>query len=157
MADQQATRQRNLMTEPQSLVNNLATVQLRINGISITRDSQKWLMETAGEFPIAYYLHKHGWLEHTFQSIAWDVQSAVLKTFKVTDQIRILKFVHGWLPTAHHLHKEGTAITTRCKLCGALTEDNLHLFSCHAPEMQLIHGKLQQSILKTCMIMVTVN
>jgi hypothetical protein len=39
MADQQATRQQHLMTKPDSMVQNLATVQLQLKDVCITRDS----------------------------------------------------------------------------------------------------------------------
>jgi hypothetical protein len=121
MADQLASQQRNLMTKPDSTVINLATAQLRIKDMCITRDSQKWLLHSAGKILIkSYCQEKFGWTETVFDNIAWDVQQAALKSFPVADQTRLLKFVHGWLPTASRLFKEGTATSKRCPICQAL-------------------------------------
>jgi hypothetical protein len=149
MADQLASRQRNLMTKPDSTVTNLATAQLRIKDVCITRDSQKWLLHSAGKIPIqSYYQEKFGWTETVFDNIAWDVQQAALKSFPVADQTRLLKFVHGWLPMASRLFKEGTATSKRCPICQAPREDNLHLLHCTNKEMERIQEKMQLALVK---------
>jgi hypothetical protein len=149
MADQQATRQQNLMTKPASMVQNLATAQLQINNICITRDSQKWLLYSAGKVPIQkFYSNKYGWTETTFNNIAWDVQKSALQSFPIADQTRILKFVHGWLPTASRSFNEGSSTSQRCKICHAPREDNFHLFHCTNNEMATIQEKIQQYIVK---------
>jgi hypothetical protein len=149
MADQQATRQRNLMTEPDKEVNNLATAQLQIADICITRDSQKWLLHSAGKIPIQnYYREKFGWNISTFNNIAWDAQKSALQSFALADQTRILKFVHGWLPTASRTFKEGSSVSQRCAICYAPREDNLHLFQCTNRVMDTIQEKLQFFLVK---------
>jgi hypothetical protein len=55
MADKEATRQRQTMERPDSNVQILGAAQLRIKDIAITRDSQRWLMNTAGKIPIQQY------------------------------------------------------------------------------------------------------
>jgi hypothetical protein len=149
MADQQATRQRNIMTKPASEVQNIAAAQLRIQEMCITWDSQKWLLQTAGRIPVQnFYSDKYGWSETTFHSIAWDIQHSVLKSFPDADQTRILKFVHGWLPTASRSHKEGSSNSPRCPICSAPREDNIHLFHCNHKEMEPIQEKLQYFLVK---------
>jgi hypothetical protein len=149
MADQQATRQRNLMSQPAFEVHNIAKVQLHIRDMCITRDSQKWLLHSAGGIPIQnFYNDKYGWSERIFNSIAWDIQYSVLKSFLIADQTRILKFVHGWLPTAARSHKEGTATSPRCPLCDAPREDNIHLFQCNNKDMEVVQEKLQYYLVK---------
>jgi hypothetical protein len=149
MADQQATRQRSLMVQPATEVQNIASVQLRIKEMCITRDSQKWLLQSAGRIPIQNFFNdKYGWSESTFNSIAWEVQYSALKSFPASDQTRILKFVHGWLPTAARAFKEGSASSPRCPICHAPREDNLHLFQCNNKEMELVQEKLQLYLVK---------
>jgi hypothetical protein len=143
-ADYQATRQRNEMSAASEEVLPLARVQLRIGEIAVTRDSQKWLLHAAGMIPIQDYYHsKWGWSTETFNSIAWDIQASVVQQFATSDQTRLIKFVHGWLPTQHRLHKEGSATTPGCKLCPAGYEDNLHIFCCDNPAMQQIQMNIQ--------------
>jgi hypothetical protein len=143
MADEQATHQCLIMEEPEADVLKLSRTQLRINNIAITRDSQRWLLHSAGKIPLqAYYNKRWGWTDRIFDSINWKTQHSALQTFDTHDQTRILKFVHGWLPTQHRLYKEGNARTPKCKLCHELYEDNLHLFSCKHPHM----GQIQEEI-----------
>jgi hypothetical protein len=149
MADQQATRQRSLMDKPDKTVQNLLTAQLRINNMCITRDSEKWLLHSAGKIPLQhFYREKFGWSDSTFNAIAWDVQHSALKSFSTADQTRILKFVHGWLPTASRQFKEGITRSPRCPLCLAPREDNMHLFCCNNKEMEAVQEKLQHYIMK---------
>jgi hypothetical protein len=149
LADLQATRQRNLMTKPDAEVSNMLTAQLRLQGMCITRDSQNWLLQTSGRIPIqAFYRDKYGWPDSTFHSIAWDIQHSALKSFPAADQSRIMKFVHGWLPTAARTFKEGTSTSPRCPLCHAPREDNAHLFQCNHKEMEPIQEKLQYYLVK---------
>jgi hypothetical protein len=98
------------MAKPELEVQNIATVQLHIRDMFITRDSQKWLLHFAGRIPIQQFFNdKYGWSESTFSSIAWEVQYSALKSFSAADQARILKFVHGWLPSAARSYKEGSS------------------------------------------------
>jgi hypothetical protein len=52
VADKEATRQQHRMTGPATNVNILGAAQLWIDDIAITRNSQKWLINTAGKIPI---------------------------------------------------------------------------------------------------------
>jgi hypothetical protein len=148
MADREATRQRQSMEKPEANVNILGPAQLRINNIAITRDSQRWLLNTAGKIPIQqYYKERLGWSESIFDQISWDTQLAALRRYKQEDQTRIIKFVHGWLPTQHRKFKEGTAPSPRCKLCASLMEDNIHLLKCTHGKMRLTQARIQQHLL----------
>jgi hypothetical protein len=143
LADEQATRQQNVMEAPVETVANIARVQLRLQDIAITRDSQRWLLRSAGRIPITqYYKEKYGWTTQTFNSIAWEIQAKALRTFSESDQTRLLKFVHGWLPTQKRLHMEGSAKTPRCLLCPTLVEDNNHMLCCQHPTMIDIQEKI---------------
>jgi hypothetical protein len=99
IADAQATQQHDLMDAPLTEVRGLQPT-LILGEIPITRDSQKWILQKAGEIPIShYYKEKHGWDHNTFQDIDWELQYKALSTFTESNQRKILKFVHGWLPT----------------------------------------------------------
>jgi hypothetical protein len=135
IADEQATHQQDLMDGPATMVTNIARAQLRIQNMAVTRDSQWLLLHAAGKIPIQqYYSEKYGWTPTTFKSISWTSQKKALEHFDIQDQHRILKFVHGWLPTQSHLFKEGSATSPRCKLCTELYESNFHLLCCQHPE-----------------------
>jgi hypothetical protein len=99
IADAQATLQHDLMDAPLTEVRGLQP-SLVIGKIPITRDSQKWILQKAGKVPIRqYYGNKYGWQHDTFSNIDWDLQHKALSTYSENNQRRILKFVHGWLPT----------------------------------------------------------
>jgi hypothetical protein len=149
LADHEATCQKNKMTGPADDVRNIAIAQLRIGGVAITRDSQQWILQAAGKIPIQqYYWERHGWNDDTFNNICWETQRAILRTYSQDDQTRIIKFVHGWLPTRHRQAKEGTAVSPGCSLCTAVLEDNLHLFVCRHKEMERHQAKLATHISK---------
>jgi hypothetical protein len=148
MADKEATMQRQRMHEPDSNVNIIGAAQLRIENVTITRDSQRWLLHQAGRIPILqYYKERFGWEESTFERISWKTQLAVLHKYNQDDQTRITKFVHGWLPTQHRKFKEGTAKSPRCLLCASLMEDNIHLLHCTHKDLRNLQYKIQQHLL----------
>jgi hypothetical protein len=150
IADEQATNHRNTMHNPTSTVKNLARVQLRIQDVAITRDSQQWILKAAGRIPIRqFYRDKYGWSPQTFESIHWELQKKSLQAFPTADQTRIIKFVHGWLPTQRWLHREGLATTPKCPLCEALVEDTMHLFACQHHRMQEVQEKLPLYLAKS--------
>jgi hypothetical protein len=150
MADAEATRQRNVMDEPEQQVTRLMTAQLQIGPIDITRDSQQWLLNSAGCIPLQeYYYQSWGWSATTFNAISWKSQKKALKHFEYADQTRILKFVHGWLPTQHCLYKEGAATSPHCRLCKALYEDNIHPTNCTHREMSKLQDGATAWLLKS--------
>jgi hypothetical protein len=150
IADAEATAQRNIMDHPAAKVTQLQRAQLQIDDIDITRDSQQWILHSAGRIPLQdYYQKKWGWSIKIFNKISWKTQQKALQHFSAEDQTRILKFVHGWLPTQHRLHKEGLALSPHCKLCSALYEDNLHLVSCTHTEMIKIQDNITTYMLKS--------
>jgi hypothetical protein len=136
-ADEQASFNRMLMDTPEIDVINLARAQLRIDNTAITRDSQRELLHAAGKIPLQeYYQHKWGWNTNIIESISWVTQQKALKHFNTSYQTRILKFVHGWLPTQSRQFKEGAATLPKCKICPELYENNLHLLRCQHPDMR---------------------
>jgi hypothetical protein len=79
IADNEATLQRNSMSEPARKVDNIGVAQLRIDNMAITRESQRWLLCMAGRIPIQHYYHnRYGWSDRTFNDISWETQWAVL-------------------------------------------------------------------------------
>lgn len=142
IADNEATCQRNSMTKPAHQVDNIGVAQLRLHNMAITRESQRWLLQVAGRIPIQqYYRDRYGWSANTFNSISWETQWAVLRQYNQDDQTRIIKFVHGWLPTQSRKFKEGDSASPRCRLCSAMVEDNIHLWSCSHDAMVQLQQK----------------
>jgi ribonuclease HI len=86
IADAMATQQRESMEKPVTRVQG-DHCQLVIQERYITRDTQKWLLQKAGEVPIQhYYRQKHGWTGAVFSSIHWEIQHKALRTFQHNDQ-----------------------------------------------------------------------
>jgi hypothetical protein len=138
-----------MMAGPANEVTNLMQAQLRIGNMAITRDSQRLLLHAAGKIPLREYYHdKWGWSQATFDAISWKTQKKALDHFDINDQTRILKFVHGWLPTQSRLFKEGATTSPKCKLCTELYEDNHHLLDCQHPEMTTIQEDIATFLLK---------
>jgi hypothetical protein len=149
LADELASHQRLLMENPDTDVINLAQAQLRIDDIAVTRDSQRTILQAAGRIPLQeYYQSKLAWSGRVFDSINWTAQRKALRSFTDADQTRILKFVHGWLPTQSRLYTEGSATSPRCKLCQDLYENNIHLLNCKHPSMRKIKEDIDNYLLK---------
>jgi hypothetical protein len=148
MADELARQQNQTMTQPYTQ-RFPEFIHLKINDTIVTRDSKKWLREKASQIPIQhYYAEKYGWSTQVFNTIHWSAQQAVLSRYDVNDQRRILKFVHGWLPTYDRLHREKLSKSQRCPLCFYLVENNHHLFLCKHPSQQAISASMAERLRK---------
>jgi hypothetical protein len=144
IADAQATEQRTKMTAPASRVTNTTKGMLYISGKAITRDAQQQLWQAASRVPIQEYLqHRNSWSDRTFNRINWKIQHKAINRFSISDQQRILKFVHSWMPTGKHLHREKETNSIHCPLCHNEVEDNIHIFNCQHPSQV----RLQQELL----------
>jgi lipopolysaccharide export system protein LptC len=136
IADALASQQREHMQKPVTKVSG-NHCHLTIKDKYITRDSKKWLLQKAGEIPIQhYYQKKYGWSHSVFESINWELQHKVLRTYTPNDQRRILKFAHDWLPTNFRLFRENIEASPACRLCGELEETNDHMLRCQHSRQQ---------------------
>jgi hypothetical protein len=141
MADELACQQKSMMNTPYTQQYPKFT-HLKINDIIVTRDSEKWLQDYASRIPIQqYYFDKHGWPMTTFESIHWTAQQVVLHGYDANDQRRVLKFVHGWLPTHDRLYREKQATSQRCS-------NNTHMFNCKHTSQQNIRESMLERIRK---------
>jgi hypothetical protein len=146
MADNLAQQHREEMTQAHCTVST-SHVHLKINDIIITKDHQRWLLDTSSRIPIEqYYKDKYKWKASTFHKVNWQAQQKVLTCYDSNDQRRILKFCHGWLPTYDRLHREHQTPSQRCPLCYFLIENNTHLFACKHPGQQVIIQALFKKI-----------
>jgi hypothetical protein len=144
MADDLANNQRSEMSQTRQDVTT-DSAQLLINDVTITKDHQRSILESSSSIPIRqYYNKKYKWHGNTFDTINWAAQHKVLKRYDNNDQRRILKFVHGWIPTYDRLYREQQAPSPQCPLCNNLIEDNLHLFMCTHPQQQEVVATLHR-------------
>jgi hypothetical protein len=138
MADELAQNQQSEMKQACNTVTSDG-VHIQLNNRTITKDHQRSLLEASSSIPIRqYYKEKYDWQNSTFVNINWSAQNKVLHRYDNNDQRRILKFVHGWLPTYDRLYREQQSPNPQCPLCKNLVEDNLHLFTCKHPQQQEI-------------------
>jgi hypothetical protein len=141
MADQLAKEQQDHGTRPPEIY--VPFCYLTIKGVHITRDSKQQLIEEASRIPIQqYYKEKYRWKSTTFHKINWKIQRRVLMTYSSNDQRRILKMVHGWLPTYARLHRESQTTNPRCPLCYYRSETSLHIFCCTHPRQQELYRRI---------------
>jgi hypothetical protein len=148
MANAMATQQQQLPKTPRVKVTTPGH-HIVINGMTLTRDAQKILMETASKIPMQqYFRDKYGWSEQVFTAVHWELQYRVLQCYDTNDQRHILKYAHGWLPTNKQLYCENQSMTTRCTLCHYIVEDEQHLFTCQHPDQQKAISALYERIQK---------
>jgi hypothetical protein len=144
IADQQATKQREMMDQPLTMVTNTTKGMLLIGDVFVTRNAGQLLWQAASSIPIQDYYHtRHGWTNTAFQQINWKAQYTAINQLGLADQQRILKFAHQWLPTEKNLKREKESNISVCPLCDHELEDNLHIFVCTNPKQV----KLQQELL----------
>jgi hypothetical protein len=138
----------NLAEEQQHYNDKLPEVYLpfcylKIRGKHVTKDSKRTLLEEASMIPVRqYYKDKYGWNTEIFYAINWEVQQKVLNTYPTNDQRRILKMVHGWLPTYDHLQRENQVTSMRCPLCHYRTETSIHVFTCKHPQQSETYNRI---------------
>jgi hypothetical protein len=100
MADELASQYRETMTNPILQVEDDSFCHLVINDKFITRESQRYILETSSMIPIQQYYHdKFGWNSATFLDIDWRTQHRALTSYESNDQRHLIKYCHGWLPT----------------------------------------------------------
>jgi hypothetical protein len=148
IADELARNQRGIMKAPVKRVTGEFCL-LSIDGMHITRDLQRWILDTASQIPIRQYLReRHGWNSSVFNTINWDLQYKILSSYDISDQQRILKFAHDWLPTNHRMYREKLSTTQRCPLCHYRTEDNWHMLQCRHPKQRQTIMELKENLVK---------
>jgi hypothetical protein len=141
IADQLAEEQQHYNDNPPEVY--LPFCYLKIRGKHVTKDSKQKLLEEASMIPVKqYYKDKYGWNTETFYMINWELQQKVLNTYPINDQRRILKMVHGWLPTYDHLQRENQVISTRCPLCHYRSETSLHVFTCNHSRQRELYNRI---------------
>jgi len=100
---------------------------------------------------ITYYCSKHNWSLEQYHSIHWRALSSALKNYSQEDHTRLLKLMHGWLPTLQQRFDYGASHTNLCPAptCWAV-ETQQHIFACTCP-CQLSHrDRLFQDITSFC-------
>ena len=92
---------------------------------------------------IAWFLKKYPHLTpHDYSSIAWRRAGLARKRFSSTENIRIAKYINGWLNSGRQKGLFGQA--SECPGCGHHEETQLHMFQCNHP---LIHQRRGEAFL----------
>jgi hypothetical protein len=141
IADQLAEEQQQYRENPPEVY--LPFCYLKIWGKHVTKESKQLLLEEASMIPVRqYYKEKYGWNTEVFYMINWELQQKVLNSYPVNDQRRILKMVHGWLPTYDRLQRENQVTSMRCPLCHYRSESSLHVFTCKHPLQRETYNRI---------------
>lgn len=92
---------------------------------------QETLRNAAADNALRIYFHDaYGWSSSTIAEIDWYPQGRVLANLPYTQRIRILKYIHGWLPTNARLHRHDSSIPIVCRSCDSAPETNFHFLCC---------------------------
>ena len=136
MADRLATTQYESMTGPEEHISLNNVAYLKIGKQFITRKPAKALREAARyKTQVPFLCKKFNWTKAAFNNIDWDVSHTAFKTFTRADRTRLIKFIHGWLPTGKRRHRETKGMYPQsCALCHAMTETNHHMLHCNHTE-----------------------
>lgn len=78
-----------------------------------------------------YLLTKYpDWTHTTLNNIDWHPHGRALYNLSFQHRVTITKFIHGWLPLNHHMHKCDPNIPTTCPACHAHPETRTHFMQC---------------------------
>jgi len=106
-------------------------VHLYIDSIPVFNDLPQALRESAARDD--YHQHLSQTLHVPVNQVAdidWTALRYASSRFTQSDRTRLQKYFHGWLPTAHFLHKTKQSTTDRCPTCGTRRETQEHLLYC---------------------------
>ena len=87
----------------------------------------------------SYLMEKYHWTEPTFLNIAWLEHHKALKILSLGQKATVLKYIHGWLATKRHRHREGYSPNELCAMCSQ-PENRLHIFRCSHPQVKSIRN-----------------
>ena len=72
----------------------------------------------------------HRWDDFTFDAIDWDSHGSALRALPSEDQVRVIKFLHKWLPTEKRNHRHKQSSSPMCPICKTAVEEQDHVISC---------------------------
>jgi hypothetical protein len=76
-----------------------------------------------------YHLKKYGWTNNIFQTINWLAFEHVAKKLPINMQIKLVKFIYGWLPIGSRMTAIDPESSDLCPSCGQI-ETHDHLIRC---------------------------
>ena len=104
---------------------------ISINGIHLTESLDKAL---------AAHIHKEALFNHLLERkhiteaglslVDWNILGKANTTLTRVRYLWVVKFVSGFLPTANHMHRQGSWDDNLCPLCKNEVENNKHLMRC---------------------------
>jgi len=107
-------------------------------GAKVTDTPQRFLRSQHGMHSLQKHLQeKYEWSEEIFDSIDWQAHRNALRKTSDPDKTRLLKFIHGWLPTLEHRQRYDPSVddaTCPAPNCQDI-ESQDHFFFCrHATQ-----------------------
>ena len=108
-----------------------ADIQLYIQQRLITTRIDRAIQFASTTPKLRLYMEsKYDWDASTADRIDWDAHGASLRHLSAKHRLIILKYIHGWLPTAKQANRYSPGISPECPHCRAPAEDNYHFISC---------------------------
>ena len=116
---------------------------LSIRGTLITKDIPKQIrMASNGRKLRHHIMKKTGWSQLVFDLVDWDALESALSKEPLSQRVRLIKFMHEWLPTMKRQHRYKMSATALCPVCKKRIETQTHFFRCKHPD-SLANFKLQ--------------
>ncbi len=119
-----------------------------IGGRLVNNDIYGTLKEHINGYEMKQYLMmNNSWTGPTFDSIDWDAHHNQLKSYSITKQVTVIKYIHGWLATKRRRHREGAISDNKCQLCDQ-EETRTHIFHCNNEQLKFIRETKQITLWK---------
>ena len=136
-ADHLATEMRHTMSGPVNhvIVFPASRVNVYLLGQHISSFLDRYLHASYTHSRFWKYVDKkYGWTVHTRKLISWEILFATLKRQTTMKHKQVLKYIYGWLPTGHEVHRANHLEDHRCPHCRTVHEKNDHLLRCTHPD-----------------------
>ena len=120
---------------------------LQINGKCISRAIKSTIRNKLPEENMKEFLRKkHNWTPAIFNSIDWESHASALKKLNASEHKIIIRFVHHWLPTGAHVHRQSPEHDARCPLCLGASEKHAHFLKCRHEQITTLRDQAIQNI-----------
>ena len=94
---------------------------------------------------LKWWLQKYKHLDSlAYDSIDWKAIGNARKYISGTDEVRLVKYLNGWLNTGRQKGHQGK--DPSCPCCGAKEETQLHMFQCQSAASRQAHKQAFKNI-----------
>lgn len=122
------------------------SIGLTIDGVTVVNRLENAVRNAASTPSLRqYYIRTKGWHKKAPDLVDWYPHGRALHNLPFHTRLRILKFIHGWLPVNARQHREDPTIPRTC-LCCQEVETVWHVLYCAHPSRREAKDNFMKSL-----------